>query len=176
MIKDISDPGFPRTAGVLLGVGIGGFFDGIVLHQLLQWHHMLTSAGYPADSVENLRINTLWDGIFHSSTYVFVVFALIVLWRHARRTHVVWSTKLILGTLLIGFGLFNVVEGIVNHQLLGLHHVNETVPREQWIYWDLGFLAWGAAMLVIGWRLLTAGRRATAASVDWPRGQPRGAR
>jgi uncharacterized membrane protein len=55
-----------------------------------------------------------------------------------------------LGALLIGFGLFNLVEGMVNHQFLGLHHVNETVPREQWIYWDVGFLIWGAAMLAGG--------------------------
>ncbi len=27
--------------GLLVGLGLGGFFDGIVLHQLLQWHHML---------------------------------------------------------------------------------------------------------------------------------------
>jgi uncharacterized membrane protein len=33
---------------VLLGPGLGSFFDGIVLHQMLQWHHMVTSAGYPA--------------------------------------------------------------------------------------------------------------------------------
>jgi len=164
--SDPKEAGFPTGAGILLGLGLGGFFDGIVLHQLLQWHHMLTSAGYPADSVENLKINTLWDGIFHVSTYVFVVLALVVLWRHARRMHFVWSTKLIVGTLLLGFGLFNVVEGIVDHHLLGLHHVNETVPREQWIYWDIGFLVWGAAMLVIGGLLLKAGRQATRDRVD----------
>ena len=60
----------------------------------------------------------------------------------------------VFATLLIGFGLFNLVEGIVDHQLLGLHHVNETVRRELWIYWDIGFLLWGAAMLLIGFGLL----------------------
>ena len=153
---------FPTSAGILFGLGLGGFFDGIVLHQLLQWHHMLTSAGYPATSAENLRINTFWDGVFHASTYVFVVLGLVLLWRHARRAHFRWSSKLIVGTLLMGFGIFNLVEGIVDHQLLGLHHVNETVPREQWIYWDVGFLAWGAVMLVGGWLLWNAGLRATA--------------
>src|SRR5215204_3867153 len=59
--------GFPVSAGILFGLGLGGFFDGIVLHQILQWHHMLTSAGYPADSVENLKINTFWDGLFHGA-------------------------------------------------------------------------------------------------------------
>lgn len=50
--------GFPLSSGILLGLGLGGFFDGIALHQLLQWHHLLTSAGYPPDSVENLDVNT----------------------------------------------------------------------------------------------------------------------
>ena len=58
---------FPLSAGLLLGLGLGCFFDGVVLHQLLQWHHMLTDAGYPATSVENLKINTFWDGLFHAA-------------------------------------------------------------------------------------------------------------
>lgn len=54
----------------------------------------------------------------------------------------------------MGFGVFSLVEGVVDHQLLGIHHVNETVPREEWIYGDVGFLAWGAAMLIGGWLAL----------------------
>lgn len=144
---------FPIAAGVLLGLGLGGFFDGIVLHQILQWHHMATSAGYPADNLAGLEFNTLLDGLFHASTYVFTLSGLLILWRSARRRHFRWSSKILLATMLIGFGTFNLVEGIVDHHLLGLHHVNETVPRSQWVYWDLGFLAWGAAMLVSGWML-----------------------
>ncbi len=158
------DPGasFPTLAGILFGLGLGGFFDGIVLHQILQWHHILTAAGYPPTSVENLEINTLWDGLFHATTYVFVALGLVVLWRASRRTHIRWSSKLLVGSLLIGFGVFNLLEGIVDHHLLGIHHVNEIAPRAQWIYWDLGFLAWGAGMLVGGWFLLDTGRRETA--------------
>ena len=121
----------------------------------------MLSSWYPINSIENLELNTRWDGIFHSSTYIFVVAGLFILWRTAHRQHLYWSTKLLLGSILIGFGAFNVVEGIVDHHLLGVHHVNETVPREQWIYWDLGFIAWGAAMLLIGWLLLRAGQQET---------------
>jgi len=71
--------GFPVSAGILFGLGLGGFFDGIVLHQILQWHHMLTSAGYPPDSVENLKVNTRWDGLFHASTYIFTALGLWIL-------------------------------------------------------------------------------------------------
>jgi uncharacterized membrane protein len=62
------DRDFPISAGILLGLGLGGFFDGIILHQVLQWHHMLTSAGFPPNSIDNLEFNTLWDGIFHLAT------------------------------------------------------------------------------------------------------------
>jgi uncharacterized membrane protein len=157
---------FPISAGILAGLGLGGFFDGIILHQVLQWHHMLTSAGYPADSLQNLEINTLWDGFFHAATYIFVLLGLIMLWRQARRPHGPWSGKLLWGTILIGFGLFNLVEGVMDHHVLGLHHVNETVPRTQWIYWDLTFLVWGAVMLVGGWRLVRMGR------LDIPESRP----
>jgi len=155
--------GFPTAAGIWLGLGLGGFFDGIVLHQILQWHHMVTSAGYPANSVSNLQFNTLLDGLFHAVTYVFVAIGLAILWRAARRPHSKWSGKMLLGSMLLGFGIFNVVEGIVNHQILGIHHVNETVPQSQWIYWDIGFLVWGAAMIIGGWLLLRSGQEKTAA-------------
>jgi uncharacterized membrane protein len=148
---------FPLSAGILFGLGLGGFFDGIVLHQVLQWHHMLSS-WYPIDSLANLELNTLWDGIFHSTTYVFVVVGLFVLWRTAHRTHLDWSSRLLAGSLLIGWGLFNLIEGVIDHAILGVHHVNEPMPRDRWIYWDAGFLLWGAAMLVAGWLLVRAGR------------------
>jgi len=154
--------GFSPKAGIVLGVGLGGFFDGIVLHQVLQWHHMLTSAGYPATDVHNLEINTLWDGMFHTGTYMCVALGLALLWRAARTPHVLWSGKMLAGTLLMGFGIFNLVEGVIDHHILGIHHVNETVPHHQWIYWDLAFLVWGALMLVGGWFLWRVGTQETA--------------
>ena len=154
--------GFPIAAGILFGLGLGGFFDGIVLHQVLQWHHMLSS-WQPITDVHSLELNTLWDGVFHSSTYVFVVAGLFILWRTAHRRHLLWSNKLLAGTLLLGWGIFNVVEGIVDHEILGVHHVNERVSPGYRIYWDLAFLVWGAAMCIGGWLLLKAGSRETRA-------------
>ena len=46
---------FPISAGILFGLGLGGFFDGIILHQVLQWHHMLTSAGIPRTACTTWR-------------------------------------------------------------------------------------------------------------------------
>lgn len=162
--------GFPTAAGILLGVGLGGFFDGIVLHQILQWHHMATSAGFPADTVPNLRLNVMLDGLFHVVTWSATLAGLAMLWRASQRSHAPWSGKLLAGTMLIGFGAFNVVEGVIAHHLLGLHHVNETAPPGLWIYWDIGFLVWGAAMLAIGARLLRTGSAETlGASGAWLR-------
>lgn len=149
---------FPLAAGIFFGLGLGGFFDGIVFHQVLQWHHMVSNV-YPPNSVDNLNLNTLLDGLFHSATYLFVLIGLVLLWRSAHRRHLYWSSKLLVGSLLVGFGLFNLVEGLVNHHLLGLHHVNETVDPAYWIYWDVGFLIWGAIMLIAGMMLVSRGRR-----------------
>ena len=153
--------GFPTVAGIFLGLGLGGFFDGIILHQVLQWHHMLTSAGYPANNLDNLEFNVMWDGFFHISTYIFTATGMAILWSRAFQPHVLWSGKMLVGAMLIGFGIFNLVEGIIDHHLLGIHHVNETVPPDQWMFWDVGFLIWGAVMLVGGWFLWKAGQRET---------------
>ena len=142
-----------RNAGILLGLGLGGFFDGIVLHQLLQWHHMVSRVDrFSPETVPGLRINTFADGLFHAVTYIFTVLGVALLWR-ALRAGERGTARQLIGLALLGWGLFNVVEGVVDHLLLGIHHVNETVPREQWIWWDLGFLLWGAAMIAGGWRL-----------------------
>jgi len=146
-----------RNAGILLGFGLGGFFDGIVLHQLLQWHHMISSVDFfSPETVPGLRTNTFADGLFHAVTYVFTIAGLALLWR-ALRTGESGTAPQLIGLALLGWGLFNVVEGIVDHLLLSIHHVNETAPREQWIWWDLGFLLWGAVMIVAGWWLWRGG-------------------
>jgi uncharacterized membrane protein len=62
----------------------------------------------------------------------------------------------------MGFGIFNLLEGIVDHHLPGIHHVKETVPPEQWVFWDVDFLIWGGLMLMGGWLLWRTGRRETA--------------
>jgi uncharacterized membrane protein len=156
-MDSLADRHFPVSAGILFGLGLGGFFDGIILHQVLRWHHMLSS-WYPVNTIENFELNTLWDGIFHSSTYLFVVGGLFILWRAAQRRHLYWSSKLLAGTMLIGFGAFNLVEGIIDHHLLGIHHVNEIVDRAYRIHFDAGFIILGAAMLMIGWLLLRQGQ------------------
>jgi uncharacterized membrane protein len=54
--------------------------------------------------------------------------------------------------MLVGWGLFNVVEGVVDHHLLTLHHVREGAGVNE-TAWDLAFLGFGV-LLVAGGRLL----------------------
>jgi uncharacterized membrane protein len=142
------------VASIFLGLGLGGFVDGILLHQILQWHHMLSSAGFPPDSVANLEVNTFWDGLFHAGTWVLTILGVFLLWRAQGRRDVPWSTPALFAGLALGWGLFNFLEGLIDHEILGIHHVNETAPREQWIWWDLAFLVFGFVLLVAGWLLL----------------------
>ncbi len=140
--------------GLLLGVGLGGFVDGILLHQIVQWHHMLTSEGnYPATTVAGLEINTLWDGLFHATTYIATAAGLLIL---ASRVGggLAWSTRMLIGLLLAGWGSFNLVEGVVDHQILGIHHVKADVP-----VLDLVFLAFGGILLLGGLALARRGER-----------------
>lgn len=143
---------------ILLGVGLGGFFDGIVLHQILQWHHMLTATGdHPATTVPGLEANTLWDGLFHATTWAVVAVGLFMLWSRAREGGTVWSWRSLLGWSLVGWGLFNLVEGIVDHHILQIHHVRSGSDE---LAYDLAFLASGALLGVAGWLIARSDDRA----------------
>lgn len=149
--------------GILLGVGLGGFVDGILLHQILQWHHMLSSAAtanidigdYPVTTVHGLEMNTLWDGLFHTFTWLAVLIGLGIL--YSRVTHSlgrIWASTVLWGWILVGWGIFNVGEGIINHHLLGIHHV---VSRPYQTLADIAFLVLGALLILGGWLLQRSG-------------------
>jgi uncharacterized membrane protein len=146
-----------RAPGILLGVGLGGFVDGIVLHQLLQWHHMLTSTDtdrvgvkfYSPETVTGLRMNTVWDGVFHVVTWLFVLGGLALLYsRLTTGRRRAWTSRALWGWVLVGWGLFNLIEGIIDHEILGIHHVRSGPHQTAW---DLGFLALGAVLMATGW-------------------------
>ena len=148
----------PRAPGLLLGLGLGGFIDGIVLHQILQWHHMLTDTGeHPSTTVAGLEANTLADGFFHLATWVFVAVGMALTVRAWQRGELAPPWRAHLGLLLAGWGSFNLVEGLIDHQLLGIHHVRDDLGGP--LGWDLAFLALGALQLAGGLALARSGER-----------------
>jgi uncharacterized membrane protein len=155
------DRGRLIVAAVLLGLGLGGFFDGIVLHQILQWHHMV-STPTPPDTLGNLQLNTLGDGMFHAATWIVTVAGVFVLMSSNGGRHEEGGMLTFIGGALLGWGLFNVVEGLVDHHVLNLHHVR---PGPDEFAYDVAFLAWGVIMLAAGaWWIRTAGNRRDTAS------------
>jgi uncharacterized membrane protein len=147
-----SQPLPSKATGLLYGLGLGGLLDGIVLHQILQWHHMVSHVeGYPATTVAGLEVNTLADGFFHLATWLCVLAASItalVSWR-AGRLAPSWSFHF--GLVLAGWGIFNLVEGIVDHHVLGVHHVRDDLDSP--MSWDVAFLVFGVVLIVAGWTL-----------------------
>ena len=147
----------PLLPSLILGIGLGGFVDGILLHQVLQWHHMLTAEGCcPADTVAGLEDNTLADGFFHVATLIAVLAGSLLAvdaWKSGRIAPP-WRAHL--GGLLAGWGVFNVVEGLVNHHLLGIHGVRDDLGGP--VGWDLGFLGLGVALIATGAAMVRAGR------------------
>lgn len=137
---------------LVLGLGLGGFVDGIVLHEILQWHHMVSdTAGGSLTTVEGLERNTTADGLFHALTWALVlggVLGLLAVWRRGRPAPPWRSTA---GLLLGGWGIFNVVEGVINHQILGVHHVRDDLGGP--LSWDLAFLALGSVLAGVGFAL-----------------------
>ena len=145
-------------AGIFLGVGLGGFVDGILLHQIFQTHAMLT-ARLPKTSIANMEINMVWDGIFHSFTWVMTVIGLALLFKAARHPHILWSGKALVGSIFLGWGLFNLIEGILDHHILHLHHVVERLGVS---VFDYLFLLSGLVMIVGGWLTIKGSTRARA--------------
>jgi len=126
------------AAGTLLGIGMGGFVDGIVFHQILQLHSML-SARRPRTSVVNLEVNMFWDGVFHAFTWLMTAAGVAMLFRAGRRADVPWSGRTLIGAMLAGWGTFNLVEGVIDHHVLHVHHVVESLGGVS--KWDWAFLA-----------------------------------
>jgi uncharacterized membrane protein len=153
--KELPDPLPPTMAAIILGIGIGGFIDGIVLHQILQWHEMLSNRLPPTTLVAK-SVNMFWDGVFHAFTLLVVVTGIVLLWRLGRRPNLNRSGYLLAGGGLIGWGLFNLVEGIIDHQLLKLHNVREITDSPE--AWNIGFLLFSLLLLAGGWGLVRRGQ------------------
>lgn len=134
----------------VLGLGLGGFLDGIVLHQVLQWHHLLTgdAGGEPMTTLAGLEANTLADGLFHLATWLLVLVALVLTLRAWKRGDLAPPWRRHLGLMLAGWGVFNLVEGLIDHQLLGIHHVRDDLGGP--LAWDLAFLGFGALLVLVG--------------------------
>lgn len=137
-------------AGHLLGFGLGGFFDGILLHQVLQWHHLLSAL--EGEAFRDLRVQVLADGLFHLVMYVVSGVGLWLLWRSRHVFASPGADRRMGADLLIGFGVWHVIDGILSHWILGIHRIRMDSGNP--LLWDLvWFLVFGIAFIAAGWLL-----------------------
>lgn len=141
-------------SGYLIGFAMGGFFDGIVLHQILQWHHLLSQVDGVTDQV-------MFDGLFHALMYAVAVIGLVNLYRSRHGLVRSGSSRRLLGASLIGAGTWHVADGILSHWVLGIHRIK--LDSASPLAWDIGwFVAFGVLPILAG-RSLQRGRGYVAA-------------
>lgn len=137
-------------AVTLIGIGMGGFVDGILFHQILQLHNMLSNVVL-RDTLENEQVNMFWDGLFHALTWTMTGAGILLFWSTARRATAVPGPAAFWGSVLLGWGLFNLVEGLIDHQILQVHHVYQNGNH---LLWDMVFLLAGVLLCVTGGALV----------------------
>jgi uncharacterized membrane protein len=151
------------ASGYLVGIGLAGFFDGILLHQVLQWHHLLSLVASPA--VQDIRTQILADGLFHVLMYIVTAIGLGFLWKSRHEFSRPSAGRWLLGTVVLGFGLWNVIDVGVFHWILRIHRIRVNSPDP--LFWDLLWLGlFGLLFLLAGWVVRSTGDADDGPKVD----------
>ncbi|TDY42585.1 putative membrane protein [Alicyclobacillus sacchari] len=131
-----------RLGALLFGMGLTGMLDGIVFHQLLQWHstYMWT----------NRHDQIVSDGLLHVVTTALMVAGTFVLWQDGASDKTLRNRRF-WGALLLGGGVFNLLEGVIDHHILQIHHVR---PGPMQIQYDIAFDLVACLLLILGIGLL----------------------
>jgi uncharacterized membrane protein len=139
--------------GHCAGPCLGGFFDGILLHQILQWHHLLSLVP-GADSIPSKCSGTA----ISTPSCMRSLLSAYRIYGDREKLLESWGRAL-LGALLIGFGIWHVLDSVLSHWLLGIHRTKLDSPNP--LLWDIiRYTAFGFLPLLVGWLLLRR-RRAT---------------
>ena len=142
-----------RWAGYLIGLAMGGFLDGILFHQILQWHHLLSLV--EGSMFRDIRVQIFADGMFHALMYVIASIGLWLLWRSRHEFADAGAGRALVAAFLIGFGAWHVIDAVLFHWIIGIHHVR--LETDNPILWDLALFAVGVVSVAWGWLL---GRKA----------------
>ena len=117
-----------------------GAMDGIIFHQLLQWHSVVMETNRSGQIIS--------DGIFHFSVTIALVTGGFILWLAGNPSDQNQGIKQVFSLFLIGTGLFNLIEGVINHHILQIHRVKPGDPNA--LSYDIAFLLIGVILFLIG--------------------------
>lgn len=145
----MAKPNRQEIGALALGFSLGGFFDGILLHQILQWHHLLSGL---EQARLDIRFLILTDGLFHGLMYLVALIGLYLLWTSRaptpRRNNAPLNAR-----AMIGFGIWHIIDAVLSHWILGIHRVRMDVGQP--LLWDLSWLAvFGLLPLATGYYLM----------------------
>jgi uncharacterized membrane protein len=121
----------------LIGAAVMAAVDEIVFHQILAWHHFFDRST-PA-------IGLLSDGLLHAASLVALVAGFFLLADARRRT--VLARPVAVAGLVVGLGLFQLFDGMIDHKVLRVHQIRYGVEL---LPYDLAWIGAGAVVLVIG--------------------------
>nr|WP_318245518.1 DUF2243 domain-containing protein [Cytobacillus stercorigallinarum] len=124
-------------SGILFGLGLVAFIDEMVFHQLLSWHHFYDQS--------TTKIGLLSDGLFHAFSWFATVASLFMVADLRRRNS--WWKKRWIGGVLLGIGLFNLYDGLIQHKVFKLHQIRYGVDL---LPYDLVWNITAALITIIG--------------------------
>lgn len=130
--------------GGTFGFGLGAVLDTILFHLIFQTHHLL-SGFYDPYSYDGFRTNVMMDGLFLLGTLAVATVGAAMLWRTVNGARRRLSGAFVLGSALLGAGVFNVFDGIVDHYVLDLHDVVHGTEA-----WNPHWVLVSLVMLVLG--------------------------
>ena len=128
-------------AGIFFGLGAIAFIDETVFHQLLHWHHFYDKS--------TLAVGLISDGLFHAFSWFATVARLFIV-AHLRKLRA-WDKRRWIGAAILGAGVFQLYDGIIQHKIFRLHQIRYDVEI---FYYDLVWNVLAIFMILIGWGLL----------------------
>lgn len=136
------------VAGGTTGFGVGAIIDVVIFHLILQTHHLL-SGFYDPHNLNGLRTNVMIDGLFLLAMAAITGIGLGIIWRLINGSNERVSTRALVGAVVLGAGVFNVFDGVVDHYVLGLHNVVHGTEM-----WNPHWIGVSVILLAIGLLLL----------------------
>ncbi|WP_440769288.1 DUF2243 domain-containing protein [Natronorubrum sp. DTA28] len=137
-------------SGGTIGFGFGAVVDVVIFHLTLQAHHLF-SGFYDPYSLDGLRTNVMFDGLFLLAMLSIMVVGFGLLWRVVNGTDRRFSTLSLVGSVVVGMGVFNVIDGVVSHYVFDLHNVVHGTEA-----WNPPWLVVSVLMLALGLVILRA--------------------
>nr|WP_227004070.1 DUF2243 domain-containing protein [Salicibibacter halophilus] len=129
-------PNYNLWSGILFGIGMMAFIDEALFHLLLQWHHF-----YDRSTTE---IGLMSEGLLHAFSWFATIASLFML-AGIKKRNGFWLKRWG-GGVLLGAGIFQFYDGIVQHKLMRIHQVRYV---DNLIVYDLVWIL-AAVLMIVG--------------------------